>query len=107
MSETISLSSQMSAAVRDLALGNGGYRARLHRALAEALRPAEHDDTRPISDALLRRTGAFFAGIRPVDQLTDEEAERLGAELLGLADALQQEHCLAELEHSRERNRAN
>ena len=86
MAGDISYSSErFGRALSYLALHDGTYRERLQAALAEAHHDVDYDNPRPIPDELLERMRAFFASIRPVDELSDEEAQNLGVEFLILA----------------------
>jgi hypothetical protein len=86
MARDISYSSErFGRALSYLALHEGTYRERLKSALAEALHNADDENPRPIPDELLERIRAFSASVRPVDELSDEEAQDLGVEFLILA----------------------
>src|SRR5262245_28758933 len=72
-------------AVVYLALSNGTYRDRLQKALGEALHDIGKKSPPSIPDELHKRMHEFVWRIRPVIELSDEEAENLGRELLILA----------------------
>ena len=78
-------SERFGRALSYLALHEGTYRERLQEALAEAHHSVDGESGRPIPGELLERVRAFFASVRPVDELSDEEAQSLGVGFLILA----------------------
>jgi hypothetical protein len=98
---------RFSKAVSYLALTDGSYRERLQRAVAEAMHAIDYDNPRPIPDELRGHIEVFFGGIRPVDQLTDEEAQELGVDLLSLASDVDVVASQQHAERSAERYRSN
>jgi hypothetical protein len=73
-----------SAAVRLLALGEGSYRERLRYAFAESLHSVDNESSRPVPERLLEQMREFWDH-PPVDEMTDEEARKVGEDLLLLA----------------------
>jgi hypothetical protein len=97
---------RFSRAVSRLALGEGSYRDRLHRALAE-FHATDYENPRPIPDELSERMKAFFSHLGRVDDLSDEDARSLGIALLVLASDINYESRRQGIEASAMRFRDN
>ena len=78
---------RFSKALRLLALNEGSYRERLKEAISEAVHATGYDNPRPIPEGLRRRMDEFFERcLGPIDDMTDEEANEVGEELIALAE---------------------